>query len=270
MFSLPRGIGSPLNAPLTSAAWELPEAIERLVYQPGGSILLGAVPARDMWPQLQALRDKGLAFLDALDSAHLPPLHRASLVAALEKIWLSAQLAEVLPLGFSDDRHLVTIAGARSGKGRSMIVPNLCIYPGSTVVIDPKGENASLTAMRRGPGNEWCEGLGQEVFVLDPFGVADVPDALRGSLNPLDLLDLQAETVVDDAAYLAEALVISTGAQAAHWDESGGLLVAVQRCSRAAASDHRNDERPVPAFEFSSSRDRGVVDPSATSGHPRP
>lgn len=230
MFSLPRGIGSPLNAPLTSSAWELPEAIERLVYQPSGAILLGAIPERDMWPQLQALREKSIAFLDALEQSTLTPLQRANLVAALEKVWLAGQLAEVLPLGFNDDRHLVTIAGARSGKGRSMIVPNLCIYPGSVVVIDPKGENASLTAMRRGPGNEWCEGLGQDVYVLDPFGVADVPEGLRGSLNPLGLLDLKAETVVDDAAYLAEALVISTGAQAAHWDESArnyikGLLL---------------------------------------------
>lgn len=34
----------------------------------------------------------------------------------------------------------------RGGKGTSIIVNNLCFWPGSAVVIDPKGENATVTA----------------------------------------------------------------------------------------------------------------------------
>ena len=59
-----------------------------------------------------------------------------------------------------DDRHLVTLAGSRAGKGRSLIIPNLLSYPGSVVCIDPKGENAAVTARYR------REVLGQEVVVL--------------------------------------------------------------------------------------------------------
>jgi type IV secretion system protein VirD4 len=49
-------------------------------------------------------------------------------------------------IGWNDDRHLMTIAGSRAGKGVSLIIPNLLFYEGSAVVIDPKGENARITA----------------------------------------------------------------------------------------------------------------------------
>lgn len=58
---------------------------------------------------------------------------------------------------------MITIAGSRSGKGVSMIMPNLLFYRGSMQVIDPKGELASITARRR------AMGLTQKVYVLDPF-----------------------------------------------------------------------------------------------------
>lgn len=50
-------------------------------------------------------------------------------------------------VGKPDDRHFLTIATSRSGKGRSGIVPNLLTWPGSALVIDPKGENAAITAL---------------------------------------------------------------------------------------------------------------------------
>jgi len=53
-------------------------------------------------------------------------------------------------IGWNDDRHMLTIAGNRAGKGVSLIIPNLLIYEGSALVIDPKGENARITAGRRG------------------------------------------------------------------------------------------------------------------------
>jgi type IV secretion system protein VirD4 len=53
-------------------------------------------------------------------------------------------------IGWNDDRHVMTIAGSRAGKGVSLIIPNLLFYKGSAVVIDPKGENARITAGRRG------------------------------------------------------------------------------------------------------------------------
>ena len=59
--------------------------------------------------------------------------------------------------------HATLVAGSRSGKGRSIIVPNLLGgYQGSALVVDPKGELANLTATFRAA-------LGQRVAVLDPF-----------------------------------------------------------------------------------------------------
>ena len=55
-------------------------------------------------------------------------------------------------VGFSDDRHVCTIATNRAGKGRSVIIPNLITWRGSVLVIDPKGQNALVTAMARGKG----------------------------------------------------------------------------------------------------------------------
>jgi len=41
------------------------------------------------------------------------------------------------PLRYAGDRHLLTIAPTRSGKGVAAIVPNLLTYEGSAIVIDP-------------------------------------------------------------------------------------------------------------------------------------
>ena len=69
------------------------------------------------------------------------------------------------PVGFLDDRHVMTIAGSRGGKGRSLIVPNMLMYEGSVLAIDPKGELARITSRARAE-------MGQRVIVLDPFGAS--------------------------------------------------------------------------------------------------
>ena len=86
-------------------------------------------------------------------------------------------------LGVSDDRHFMLVGGTRGGKGTGFIVPNLCLWPGSVVCVDPKGENAMLTADARSEGRN---GHPQPVHVLDPFGIARIDDdTLRASFNPL-------------------------------------------------------------------------------------
>jgi len=123
-------------------------------------------------------------------------------------------------IGYGDDRHLVTIAGSRSGKGTSLIIPNLLHYAGSVVVIDPKGENANLTAKYR------AETLGQHVIVLDPFHVADVDDLYQGTFNPLTTLNALDPEIVDEAASLADAIVIrSKSSKDPHWDDTARMLI---------------------------------------------
>ena len=221
MLSLPRGgFRGAYNVPLSSAEWERPQAVEQFAYANGASIFLGAFPYTENWSKLASFRGNLENALRKIDELRLPPLKRAQSVNAIAAIWQATQLADCVPLGLDDDRHFVTIAGARSGKGRSSIIPNLCLYPGSVVVLDPKGENATLTAARRANGDAWSTGLGQEVYVLDPFGVADIPDDLRASLNPLSLLDPESPSAIDDAALLAEGLIVTTDSRDAHWDES--------------------------------------------------
>lgn len=140
--------------------------------------------------------------------------------------------AHAAPFGYSDDRHVVTIAGSRAGKGTSTIIPNLCEHPGSLICIDPKGENASITAARRGKGSLYAEGMGQQVWVLDPFKTAHVDDDMRGCFNPLDAIDPENAEAVDDAGAVAESLIVATNSKDAHWDESArsflqGLILYV-------------------------------------------
>lgn len=48
------------------------------------------------------------------------------------------------------DKHMLSIAPTRTGKGRGLILPNLLNLPDhSVLVIDPKGENALVTARHR-------------------------------------------------------------------------------------------------------------------------
>lgn len=101
-------------------------------------------------------------------------------------------------VGARDDRHITTIAGSRSGKGRSVIIPNLLMYPGSMIVIDPKGENATITCRHR------AEKLGQNVCVLDPFEItAEHCVPYRKRFNPLRILGLDSPTLVEDSGLIS-------------------------------------------------------------------
>ena len=83
-------------------------------------------------------------------------------------------------------------------------------------VIDPKGENARITARRRrsfGP-----------VYILDPFEISGEPCARS---NPLGGLHADSLDLAEDAATLADALVIDSGdAKDAHWNDEAKALIA--------------------------------------------
>ncbi len=126
-------------------------------------------------------------------------------------------------IGWNDDRHVMTIAGSRAGKGVSLIIPNLLFYEGSAVVIDPKGENARITAGRRGKGTAaGGEGLGQDVHVLDPFEVSGIASA---AFNPLAELDLTSDDFAEDAGLFADALIVHPEHGEKHWTESAQALL---------------------------------------------
>ena len=92
-------------------------------------------------------------------------------------------------IGHKDDMHVFIGAETRSGKGTSFLVNNQILWPGSLITVGPKGEEATITALRRGDGGGVCEGLNQKVYVLDPMRCADVPEDMRAHFNPLSALD---------------------------------------------------------------------------------
>lgn len=142
------------------------------------------------------------------------------------KFWLGRSPLNGQPLGYGDDRHVCLVSGSRSGKGTTTIIPNLCLWPGSVVVVDPKGENATVTAARRGPGSAECQGMGQAVHVLDPFRTAQVDDALRSRFNPLDTLDPNDPRTIDEAGRIADAIVVvNPESKDPFWDQSARSLV---------------------------------------------
>ncbi|WP_431201563.1 type IV secretory system conjugative DNA transfer family protein [Bradyrhizobium betae] len=123
-------------------------------------------------------------------------------------------------VGVTDNRHALIVCNTRGGKGVSVIVPNLCLWPGSVVVIDPKGENAMVTARRRGGGSIFCDGLGQTVRLLDPFDVMGMDDSEKASFNPLDALHPDKEESVDEAARIADSIIVSERSSDPFFDES--------------------------------------------------
>jgi type IV secretion system protein VirD4 len=118
-------------------------------------------------------------------------------------------------LGRYDDRHMVTVAGTRSGKSYTVLGPNLRRYPGSCIVLDPKAELVKSTASAR-------RALGSRVIVLDPFGETGGPSA---NYNPFhELGDRREQDMAADALLMADALIIANEKDP-HWTESAKNLI---------------------------------------------
>lgn len=124
-------------------------------------------------------------------------------------------------LCYEGARHLLTVAPTRSGKGVSSIIPNLLTYGGSALVVDPKGENALITAARRGAGLE------QKIMLVDPWDIAACRLNLKPScFNPLDWIIAGDPDAVENAFLLADALVVPQGGgESRFWDDEAKALL---------------------------------------------
>jgi type IV secretory pathway TraG/TraD family ATPase VirD4 len=136
------------------------------------------------------------------------------------------------PIGVPTEKHMVTIAGTGAGKSTGALIPNLCLHKGSLLCVDPKGELARITAARRGQGGGGVTGMGQAVYVLDPFRITGIESA---SYNVFDEMARIAERDIDApvsyAGKVAEALVEITGRDP-YWDTAArrvlmGLILYV-------------------------------------------
>lgn len=127
--------------------------------------------------------------------------------------------------------HVLTVAPSGSGKGVGAVTPTLLEYPGSTIVLDPKGELYATTSRYR------RDELGHKIVVCDPFGaLKSLGYDVEGSrLNWLDYIDVNSPDVVNQSALLADLIVVAEGRSSdssAHFNETAktflrGLLVHV-------------------------------------------
>jgi type IV secretion system protein VirD4 len=116
--------------------------------------------------------------------------------------------------------HVLLVGATGSGKGVSVIIPQLLTHPGSLICFDAKGDLFETTAKRRA-------GMGHRIVRLAPFnGGTD-------TLNPLDAIPPDSPTLVDQARAIAEALVVRQGTELdPHWNDKAvqvitGILVLV-------------------------------------------
>lgn len=120
-------------------------------------------------------------------------------------------------IGVGDDKPMVLTASARSGKTATVLLPTLYTYPGSALVLDPKGELAAATAEHR------RDVLGQDVHILDPFGATKLA---ASCFNPLAEIDPASPVAVDDVDMMTQALIVAEGgADGSHWTNSAENLL---------------------------------------------
>jgi len=152
----------------------------------------------------------------------LEPGRRRPPIGFVNTDWQPDSPARTLePILDTGEGHLITVAPTGAGKGTGCIIPALLRYPGPVVVVDPKGENYAVTARRR-------REMGQNVVVLDPFGITEAPE--RHRFNPLDLADPRSDRFVEDVATLSALAAANTGEEAMRrdpfWPQMGQTLVA--------------------------------------------
>ena len=117
--------------------------------------------------------------------------------------------ASKLPIHFIEyptDKHFLSIAPTRTGKGRGLILPNLLsLWDHSIFVIDPKGENALVSASFR-------KRQGHEILIFNPHNYYADEFEKRGfkqfqKFNPLANLDPKKASFTSDISFIADALI---------------------------------------------------------------
>lgn len=180
--------------------------------------MIAFVMALGMWAgaAIRALATRPTTFGSA-EWATLPYLRAHKLVGTTGiRLGQFTTAEETEALHYDSDRHLLTIAPTRSGKGTTAIVPNLLSYRGSVMVIDPKGENALITAEQR-------RAMGQEVYIVDPWNIASGGEGAR--FNPLDWLVAGDIDITENAMLLADALIVPEGEGDKFWIEEAKALL---------------------------------------------
>ncbi len=131
----------------------------------------------------------------------------------------------------------LTVAPPRAGKGAEIALNYLSPggrgWPGSTVLVDPRGETFCVVARRR-------REMGRRPILLDPFGVVanhaaqfgealHLPDAESARYNPFDFIRDDEAAAVRDIDVLLDALLTPPANEqgnSRHFYESARSLIA--------------------------------------------
>ena len=117
------------------------------------------------------------------------------------------------------------------GKTVSCAVVHLLTCPDSIVILDYKGEIATITAEAR-------RKMGQKVVILDPFKlVTKTPD----TFNPLEFIDASSLLALDECRDLAAAMVVRTGQEKdPHWADSAELWITAMLTTVCAFAEPKD------------------------------
>ncbi len=135
----------------------------------------------------------------------------------------------------SDYCHVLLCGSTGSGKGVSIIIPNLLSYfSGSVVCFDTKGDLHETTAKHRAK-------RGDRIVRLAPFNQG------THAWNPLDTIPFGSPLLVDAARAMAEALVARTGMEHdMHWnDKAVQVITAILVCVLLRFEDEQRNLNSV-------------------------
>lgn len=128
------------------------------------------------------------------------------------------------PITSRPEVHTLIVARTRAGKGTRVLVPTLLRYDSSMLVIDPKGENAAITARTR------RDQLGHTVHIVNPWGELEGHYEQMGftcaTYNPLDAIDRTDPNAVAVAQSLAATICPITDPKERYWQGSAANVLA--------------------------------------------
>ena len=166
-------------------------------------------------------------------------------------------------IGMKDDSHQVTIAATGAGKSISAVWPNLLLYNGPLLVLDPKGEHANFAAKRR------------KSFILDPYrntkfsGSGGILSAFTSSgthrYNPLSEIDIKDDASRGLIQAVADGCVLEEGSgDNIHFTESARTIIEGVIAHVLSQHPKRHHNLPYVADLFRGlDPELGVADPKA-------
>jgi type IV secretion system protein VirD4 len=110
--------------------------------------------------------------------------------------------------------HVLCCGGTGSGKGVSIIIPNLLTYRGGSIIcFDTKGDLHAISAARRAA-------MGERIFQFAPFNGG------KDAFNVCDTIPRDSPMLVDSARAVAEDLVVRQGTESdPHWNDKAVQVI---------------------------------------------